>query len=118
MLGKTAVGFYDHVTRHASLTLEAVNVLGEQLQEDALLVQQTDERVRDGGAILARVQFLGKSVEGQRIVAEIGNVEDGLGVWQAQASEVGVQACVWAAEVGDAGRGADAGARLQAGLAA
>ena len=40
---KTAMCLYDFVTRDSRLTLETVNVLGEELEQEPLLMQQMYE---------------------------------------------------------------------------
>jgi hypothetical protein len=45
---KTAMCLYDFVAWDSGLTLETINVLREELQQKALLVQQIYERVRNG----------------------------------------------------------------------
>lgn len=46
------------------------------------------------------------------VLAEIINVEDGLGMWEIEACKVGIQTGVWGAEVGDSCRRADSCADL------
>lgn len=72
-------------------------------------MQQFDEGVRDCGPVFARVEFLRQSVEGFGMGAEVVDIEDCFGVGEVEACQVGVEACVWRAEVGDAGARADAG---------
>jgi len=109
---EAAVGLDDHVARQAGLALEAVDVLGEVLEQEALVVQQPDERVRNGRAVAPRGQLAGQGVEGARVLAEEVDVEDGLGVGEVEVGEIGIDARVGGAEVGDAGGRADAGAGL------
>ena len=66
----------------------------------------------DGRAVFAWIQLLGEGVERQRVLAEVVDVEDGLGVGEVEALEVGVETRLRRAKVWDAGRGADTGARL------
>lgn len=54
-------------------------------------MEKVDEGVRDRGTILAGIELVGKRVEGKRILAEKGNVEDCFCVWEIEAGEVGVQ---------------------------
>jgi hypothetical protein len=105
---------YDLVSWDAGLALQTVDVLGEQLEEQPFLVQQTYEGMGDGRSVVAGVQLLGEGVEGQRVAAEVANVEDGLGVGEVEAREVCVQARVGGPEVWNACRRADAGAGLAA----
>lgn len=93
----------DLVVWHARLALQAVDVLREQLEQQALLVQQRYERVCDGRPVVARVQLLRERVEGLWVVAEVGDVEDGFGVGELQPLEVGVEARLWRAKVWYAG---------------
>lgn len=85
----------DPIAWDACLALQAVDVLGEELEQEPLLVQQVYERVCDCRAIFAGVQLLREGVEGQRVLSEEGQLEDGLGVGQVQALEVGVQPRLW-----------------------
>lgn len=78
--GEAAVGLDDLVCGDAGAALEAVDVLGEVHEEDALLGEEGDEGVGDGGVEFARVEFLGEVVEGLRVFAKIGNVKDGFAV--------------------------------------
>lgn len=48
------------------------------------------------------VQLLRECVEGEGVFAEEGQLEDGLGVWEVEALEVGVEAGFWRAEIGNA----------------
>lgn len=101
--GEAAVCLDDLLTGHAGYTLQAVDVLGEELEEQALVVQQLYKRVRDGRAVVARVEFLSECVEGLGVVAEEGDVEDGFCVGELQPREVGVEARLWGAKVWYAG---------------
>ena len=64
LLCETAVRLDDLVARDAGFSLEAVDVLGEELQQQPLLVQQVDERMRDGRSVFPWIQLLRKCVEG------------------------------------------------------
>lgn len=58
--------------------------------------------MRDGGPVpSARVQVPSQGVEGPRVNAEEGEVEDGLGLGQAEGSQVGIKARVRGAKVRD-----------------
>lgn len=63
-----------------------------------------------GGPQLAGVQLLGQREEGQRVLAEVVDVEDRLGPWQVVLGQVVVQAAARRPEVGDSGRSRHAGA--------
>lgn len=97
--GEAAVSLDNQLTGDASLSLEAVDVLGEEHSEEVLLGKQRDEGMRDGGRIVARIQLFRKNVEGVGVLTEIGDIEDGLGVWEIEASKIGIQAGVWGAEI-------------------
>jgi hypothetical protein len=104
--------FDNHVIRYAGFALQAVDVLREELQQQTLLVQKRDERVCNCRSVFPRVQLLRQGVERLGVIAEVGYVEDGLGVGQFEAREVGVETCVFGAEVGYACGCADACAGL------
>ncbi|KAH9825363.1 hypothetical protein Tdes44962_MAKER10219, partial [Teratosphaeria destructans] len=79
--------------------------------QQALVLQQAQEGVRGRRAVAwAWVQLPRQRVEGFRAGAEVGEVEDGFRVGEAEAREVGVEAGGRGAEVWDPGGGADAGA--------
>ncbi len=70
--------------------------------QQVLLRQERDKDVRDSGAVArARVELLGKHVEGLRVLPEEGQVEDRLGLGEGERGEVGVEACFRGAEIGD-----------------
>lgn len=74
------MGLDDLVGGHTGSALQAVDVLSEELVEEALLGEEGDEGVGDGGAELARVELAGEDVEGLGLFAEEGDIEDGLWV--------------------------------------
>lgn len=51
--------------------------------------------MRDCGAVFAGVEFAGEGVEGRRVSAEVGDVEDGFGVGEVEAGQVGIEAGGW-----------------------
>lgn len=74
--------------------------------QQPLARKQRNKHVRHGRAVArARVQLLGKDVEGLRVGAEEGQVEDGLGLGEVEGGEVGIEARGGGAEVGDWERG-------------
>lgn len=83
------------VARYPCFTLQAINILGEEFEQKPLLVQQVYEGVRNCRPVLAGIQLLCEGVEWQRVLSKEGQLEDGLGVWEIQALEVGVQPCLW-----------------------
>ena len=101
LVGEGAVGLDDEVVGDAGGALEAVDVLREELEEELLLREQADEDVRDGRVEVARVEVFGEDVEGLGILAEEDEVEDALGRGEVELGEVGVQAGLGRAEVGD-----------------
>lgn len=100
--GEAAVRFNDDIIWYTGLAFQTVDVLREEPEELALLVQERDKGMRDCRPVPARIQFVCEGVEGERVLAKIGNVEDGFGVGKVEARKVGVEACVWGAEVGNA----------------
>ena len=85
------VSLDDSLLRNAGGPLEAVDVLGEGFQQDALLVQQPDEAVRDRGLILSGIELVSEGEERQWVLAEEGYVEDGFGVRQIQPGQVCIE---------------------------
>lgn len=67
---ETSMSLYDLVTRNSSCPLQTIDVLREQLQQESLVIQQTDERVSYGRPVFPRIQLMGKSVKGKRILAK------------------------------------------------
>jgi hypothetical protein len=60
--------------------------------------------MRDCGLVfLAWVELVREGVEGEWVLAEVGYVEDGLGVREVEPCEIRVETGVWGAEVGYAG---------------
>lgn len=68
---KAAMGLDNRVSRHASLALQAINILREEFQEKAFVRQQAEEVVREGRLILSWKQFVGQGVKWKRIVAKV-----------------------------------------------
>lgn len=87
------MGFDNLVGRNAGAALEAVDVLREELAEETLMGEEGDEGVGDGGVEFAWVELAGQDVKGIGIFAEVGDVEDGFGVREVEAREVGVETC-------------------------
>lgn len=75
--------------------LQAVNVLGVQAQQQALLMQHADEVVHVVGPVVARVQLLGQGEEWTRVIGEIVDIEDGLWVREVVLFQVGIQTSPW-----------------------
>ena len=96
--------------RHTSCPLQTVYVLREQHVQQPLLRKQRYKRMRHRRFIFSGVKLLGEHVEGRRVLAEEGDVEDGLWVRQVQPRQVRVQPRVRGAEVGNPGAGRDASA--------
>lgn len=64
-------------------------------REQAPLVQQLDEAVRQGGGKVAWEQLLGQQVEGLGVPGEEVDAEDGLWCGQVVPLQLRVQACTW-----------------------
>lgn len=75
--------------------LQAVNVLGVQAQQQALLMQHADEVVHVVGPVVAWVQLLGQGEEWTRVIGEIVDIEDGLWVREVVLFQVGIQTSPW-----------------------
>lgn len=73
-------------------SLEPIDVLRVEPQEQPLLMQQSEEVVSDVGPIVPRVQFLGQSEKGLGVVKEKLEFKDGLGVRDVILLEVAVEA--------------------------
>ena len=90
---------------------EVVDVLGVVSQELAFGLEEGDEGVRGREAVVAGEDVARDRVEDGGVLAEDGDVEDFLRVVEPEVLELGVQAGALGAEVWDAQRGGDAGAR-------
>jgi len=80
------MGLDDQLVRDAGSTLQTVDVLGEQLVQQALLGQEADEDVRDGRVKVARVEVLGENIKRLRIAPKEIELEDSLGPGQVKLS--------------------------------
>lgn len=69
----------DHLAWHSCFPLQAVDILGEQLEEQALVIQQLGKGMGDRRAVATGVKLMRESVERQRVIAEVGYVEDSFG---------------------------------------
>ena len=62
-------------------------------------MQQTTEMMHDVGTVLAgRVEFARQGEERTRVVVEIVDVEDGLGVWNLVLLQIVVESRAWRSE--------------------
>lgn len=61
----------NQVRRHARLPLETVNVLRETFQQQALVSEQAQERVRDRRSVLSRVELVRERVEREWVLTEV-----------------------------------------------
>ena len=68
--------------------------------------------MRDRWPIISRIQLLRKSVEGQRIIPEIPNVEHGFGERKIEARKVGIKTCIRRSKVRYSSRRTYSSARL------
>lgn len=79
--------------RRGELTsLEPIDVLCVEPQEQPLVVQQSEEVVYDVGPAAPQVQLLGQSEKGLGVVREESELENGLGVWEPVLLQVAVEA--------------------------
>jgi hypothetical protein len=99
--GEAAVSLDNQLARDTSLSLKAVDVLGEEHSKEVLLGKQRYEGMRDGRGVVARIQLLCENIEGIGVLAEVGDIEDCLGIREVEASKIGVQAGVGGAEIGN-----------------
>jgi hypothetical protein len=60
----------------SSLSFQAIDILREQFQQQPFVVQQLDEGVCYGGTVFTGVKLVSEGVERERILAEVGDVED------------------------------------------
>jgi hypothetical protein len=65
------VRFNDHLTWNTSLAFQAIDILGEEFQQQASVVQQLDERVRYRRSKFPGVKLVRESVKGERILSEV-----------------------------------------------
>jgi len=98
------------VTGDAGLGLKIVDVLRVVGQQLALVLQQLDEGVGRGEAVVVGEDVAGDRVEDGRVLAEDSDVEDLLGVVQTEVLKLGVQTGALGSEVRDTERSRDAGA--------
>ena len=89
----------DQLGGDAGLALQTVDILGEEVKEEALGCEQSDEDVGDGGVELSGVELLGEHVEGFGPLTKVADVKDGFGIWQVEASKVGVETSVGGAKI-------------------
>lgn len=108
--GKRAVRLYQRVARYAGGALERVDILREQTQQQALLVQQSQKVVRRRRSMHAGQQLFRERVERFRILTEVVDFEYRLGRRQVVLLQIVVQTSARRAEVRNAGRNANAGA--------
>jgi len=78
--------------------LQAVDVLGVDAQQEALVVEHADEVMDVVGPVAAGVELLGQREEGFRVVREVVDVEHRLGVRKVVALQVRIQSCPWRSE--------------------
>lgn len=74
------MGLYDPLRRQTRQPVERIDVLREHAEELALLVEEAEEVVREGGVEVAGVQLLGEGKEGLRGGLEVADLEDGFWV--------------------------------------
>ena len=103
------VGLNDLVVGNPGDALQAVNVLGVDPPQVALLVQQGQESVGEGRSQLLREDVSDQAVEGQRVLGEVGAVEHGLRIREVVLLEFEVQSSRGRSEIRDSSRGGDPG---------
>lgn len=69
-LCKTAMCFDDQISGNTCLTLKTVDILCEQFEQQAFLVQKVDKRVCDCWPVFPWIELLRKRVERKRILAK------------------------------------------------
>lgn len=73
-------------------SLQPVDVLGVEAQEQPLVVQQPEEIVGGIGTVVAGIELLGQGEKGFGVNKEIPQLKDGLGVGNVVLLQVAVQA--------------------------
>jgi len=73
-------------------SLQPVDVLGIEAQEEPFVVQESQEIVGVVGSVVARVELLGQSEKGLRVDKEIGHFEDGFWVGDVVLLQIAVEA--------------------------
>ena len=106
------MSLYDLVVRYSSFTLQAVDVLREQLQQQSFIGQQTDEGVGYSRLVFSRIQFMCKCIEWKGVLAKKGNIEHRFRIWKFETSEVCIKPCIGGSEIWDAGRRTNPGTCL------
>jgi len=74
------MGFNDLVIGDAGLALETVDVLGEELEQQAFFLKQGNEGMCNCWSEFAWVHLLGKRIERLWVSAEVTDVEDSFGI--------------------------------------
>lgn len=92
----------------ARCSLQPVDILCVEPQEQPLVVEQPQEVVDDVRPVVPRVHLLGPREEGAGVVKEKCEFKNGLRVWDIAVLEATVEASSWRPEVRDAARCADA----------
>lgn len=77
--------FDDFFRRYSGSSLKAVDILSKEHLKKTLFGDEGDEGMGDGREEFARIELAGEDVERLRVFAEVGDIEDGLGVWQVEA---------------------------------
>jgi hypothetical protein len=108
--GPGAVALDQLVLADAGVGLDVVDVLGVVGEQLVLVLQQADELVGRGPLLEVGHDVAGQLVKDARVVVEVVDVEDLLGLVVAHLAQARVEARVLGAEVGDAQAGGDAGA--------
>lgn len=102
---EAAVGLDDQVGGDTGGALQTVNVLREELVQEALGGEEADEDMRDGRVEFAWIKVLCEHVEWLGVFLEKRQAEDVFGLLKFQGGQVGVEASLGRAEVRNCKRG-------------
>ena len=105
--GEGAVALNEVVGRDASVAFKVVYILGEVCEELVLVLEEANEGVCRGEFLAGGKDVFGDGVKDAGVLAEEMYVKDFLRVGEAKMLQLGVEACVFGAEIGDAEAGGD-----------
>lgn len=77
---------------------QSIDVLRVHSEQQAFVMQHSDEVVYVVGAVAARIQSLGQGEERLWVIGEVVNVENSFWVRDVVLFQVGVKACPWSSE--------------------
>jgi hypothetical protein len=70
------MGFNDGLSRDTHQALETVNVLREDLQKQAPIMEKADKGMRNCRSVIAWCEFASQSIEPPRVLAKTLDIED------------------------------------------